>query len=87
MCFKIKAIEKKINKINSTNGFCSVIFKFKQKNKTHSIFVKFLGEKTFIFIEKFAINRSSFVSNLLKLDYFFVIKKIDNEKFENVIEK
>ena len=83
--FKFNGMEKAA-KINDINGFCGIIFKFKTTN-THSIFVKFLDNKTFTIISEFLNKTVDFVTKLKKLYYLFAIEKIGNKKFENVVEE
>ena len=77
-----------INKIMQDTGSCGVIFKFKQpKNKNHSVFIKFLDEKPFNFIEKFTTTAIDLNHDLSQINYCFGIEKIGNDRFEDLIEK
>lgn len=76
-----------INEITQPNGFCGVIFKFKGQKKNHSVFIKFLNKKIFSFIEKFTTITTNFNHDLSRLNYFFAIEKIGNDKFEDIVKK
>ena len=76
-----------INEITQSNGFCGVIFKFKGQKKNHSVFIKFLNKKIFSFIEKFTTITTNFNHDLSRLNYFFAIEKIGNDKFEDIVKK
>lgn len=81
--FKFECTEKHINKLNESSGFCGVIFKFKQKNKAYSVFIKFCEINCFNLIYNFVHETAEFYQNLSKLNYYFAIEEIANDKFED----